>query len=82
MRPEALEGFFPEQFEGADDLGGSLAGDLFFALEEEAILAELLGGDQVGGFGEVLADVVDGGVVGLFGARADGQQRQVLGEGV
>lgn len=82
MGPEALKGFFPEELEGTDGLGGGLAGDLFFGLEEEAVLAELFGGDQVGGFGEVLADVVDGGVIGLFGAGADGQQSQVLGEGV
>jgi hypothetical protein len=59
-----------------------LAGHLFFGLEVEAVVAEFLGADQVGGFGEVLADVVDGGVVGLFGAGADGQQAQVLGEGI
>jgi hypothetical protein len=82
MRPEPLEGFFPEELEGADDLGGSLAGDLFFGLEVETILAKLLGADQVGGFGEMLADVVDGGVVGFFGARADGEQSQVIGEGI
>ena len=81
-RPEAVKGFFPEELEGADDLGGGLAGHLFFGLEVEAVVAELLGADQVGGFGEVLADVVDGGVVGLFGAEADGQQGQVRGEGV
>ena len=79
-RPEAVKGFFPEELEGADDLGGGLAGHLFFGLEVEAVVAELLGADQVGGFGEVLADVVDGGVVGLFGAEADGQESQVLGE--
>ena len=80
--PEALEGFFPEELEGADDLGGSLAGELFFVFEEEAVLAELLGADQVGRFAEVFADVADGVLVSLLGAGADGQQGQVLGEGV
>jgi hypothetical protein len=48
VRPNPFERLFPEQFEGADDLGGSLAGELLFGLEMDAILAELLGGDQVG----------------------------------
>ena len=78
--PDALEGFFPEQFEGANDLGGGLAGDLFFGLEVETILTELLGGDQVGGFAEVFADVADGVMVSLFGAGADGQEGQVSRE--
>jgi hypothetical protein len=80
--PGALEGFFPEELEGADDLGGGLAGEFLFGLEVEAVLTELLGGDQVGSFVEVFADVADGIVVSLFGARGDGQERQVIGEGV
>jgi len=80
--PDAFEGFFPEELEGADDLGGGLAGHLFFGLEIEAVLAELLGRNQVGGFVEVLADVVDGVVVSRFGAGAQGQQGQVVSEGV
>jgi len=55
---------------------------LFFGLEIEAVLAELLGRNQVGGFVEVLADVVDGVVVSRFGAGAQGQQGQVVSEGV
>jgi hypothetical protein len=81
-RPGALEGFFPEELEGADDLGGGLTGDLLFALEIEAVLAELFGTDQIGGFVEIFSDVADGLVVSLFGAGADGQQGQVKGEGV
>jgi hypothetical protein len=77
-----LEGFFPEELEGADDLGGGLTGDLLFALEIEAVLAELFGTDQIGGFVEIFSDVADGLVVSLFGAGADGQQGQVKGEGV
>jgi len=46
--PDALEGFFPEELEGANDLGAGLAGDLLVRLEMDAILAELLGGDQLG----------------------------------
>ena len=80
--PEALEGFFPEQLEGADDLGGGLAGEFLFGLEVEAILTELFGADPVGSLAEVVAQLADAGVVGLLGAGADGQQGQVIGEGV
>jgi hypothetical protein len=45
MRPDAVEGFLPEDLEGADGLGGSLAGDLLDGFEVDAILAELLGAD-------------------------------------
>ena len=78
--PEAFEGFLPEKFEGADDLGGGRAGDLFDGFEMEAILAELLGGDQIGGFGIKLGELAEAGAVGLLGARGDGEQRQVVGE--
>lgn len=46
--PDAFESFLPEDFEGADGLGGSLAGNLLNRLEMDAILADLLGGDQLG----------------------------------
>ena len=78
--PDALEGFLPEQFEGADDLGGGLAGDLLDGLEVDAILAELLGGDQVGGFGMELGELAQAGEVSLFSARGDGEKRQIVGE--
>jgi hypothetical protein len=74
VRPEAFERFLPEQFEGADDLGAGLAGDLLFRLKMNAILAELLGGDQLGRFGIELTELAQTGQVGLFGARADGQK--------
>ena len=78
--PDAFEGFLPEQFEGADDLGGGLAGDLLDGLEMDAILAELLGGDQVGGFGMELGELAQAGEIGLPGAGGDGQKGQVIGE--
>ena len=53
----------------------------FVGLEMDAVLAELLGGDQVGGFAVELAELAEAGVVGLFGAGADGQELQVIGEG-
>jgi hypothetical protein len=78
--PGALEGFFPEELEGADDLGGGLAGDLLDRLEMDAVLAELLGGDEVGRFAAELGELAETGEIGLFGARGDGQEGQVVGE--
>ena len=78
--PEAFEGFFPEELEGANDLGGSLAGELLLGLEMNAILAELLGRDEVGGFAIELAQLADAGEVGPLGAGADGQEGEVIGE--
>jgi hypothetical protein len=49
-------------------------------LEMDAILAELLGGDEVGGFAVKLAQLAQAGEVGLFGAGADGQEFEVIGE--
>jgi hypothetical protein len=79
-RPDAFEGFLPEKFEGADDLGGGLAGDLLDRLEMDAVLAELLGGDQVGGFGMELGELAQTGEIGLSGARGDGEEGEVIGE--
>jgi len=78
--PDALEGSLPEELEGADDLGGGLAGDLLDGLEMNAILAELLGGDELGGFGIKLGELAEAGEIGLFGARADGLKSQIIGE--
>jgi hypothetical protein len=50
------------------------------ALEVDAVLANLLGTDQLGGFIVELTELADTGVVSLFGARADGQELQVIGE--
>ena len=80
--PDAFEGLLPEELEGADDLGGSLAGDLLFGLEMDAVLAELLGRNQVGRFGIELTELTEAGKIGLFGAGADGQELEVVGEGI
>ena len=82
MGPGAFEGFFPEELEGADDLGGSLAGDLLFGLEMDAVLAELLGRNQIGRFGIELTELAQAGEVGLFGAGADGEELEVVGKGI
>jgi hypothetical protein len=79
--PGALEGFFPEQFDGADGLGAGLPGDLFVGLEMDAVLANVLGAEQVGRLGVELAELADTGVIGRFGARADRQELEVVSEG-
>jgi len=79
--PSAAQGFFPEELDGADGLGGSLAGDFFLALEEDEVLTELLGRDLFGGFDEMLGELADTSPVGLLGAVADGQEPEVIGEG-
>ena len=81
-RPGPAEGFLPEELDGAEGLGGSLPGDLLDGLEVDAVLAELLGRDQVRRFAEELTELADAGVVGLFGAGPDRQERQVFGEGI
>jgi hypothetical protein len=78
--PAAAQGFFPEELDGADGLGGGLAGDLFLALEEDEVLAEFLGGDVFGGFDEMLGELAYAGPVGLLGAVADRQEPEIIGE--
>jgi hypothetical protein len=62
-------------------LRGGLAGDFLVRLEEDEILAELLGRDFFGGFAEVLGELADAVPVGLLGARTDRQELKVVGEG-
>ena len=81
VRPGAVEGLFPEELEGTDGLGAGLAGDLLVGLEMDAVLADVFGREQVGRFGVKLTELAEAGVIGLFGAWADGQQLQVIGEG-
>jgi len=47
----------------------------------DAILADVFGAEQVGRFAVELTELAEAGVIGLFGARADGQELQVIGEG-
>jgi hypothetical protein len=77
-----VEGLFPEDLDGADGLGAGLAGDFLVLLKMDAILAEVFGRKQVGGFTIMLTELTDAGVIGLFGARADRQELQVIGEGI
>jgi hypothetical protein len=46
------------------------------------VLAKLLGAELIGGTGEELTELADAGVVGLLGAGPDGQELQVVGEGI
>ena len=81
VRPNAFERFFPEELDGANGLSAGLAGDLFVDLEMDAILTNLLGGNQLGRFGVEFAELADAGVISLFGARADGQEFEIIGKG-
>ena len=78
--PAALEGDLPEVFDGADGLGGGLAGEVALGLEVNEVLAEILGTELIGGTVEVLAQLADTGPITLLGAGLEGQQRQVVGE--
>ena len=71
VRPGAAEGLFPEDLDSADGLGAGLACYLFVLLKMDAILTEVFGREQVGGFAVMLAELPDAGVIGLFSARAD-----------
>lgn len=79
--PDAFEGLFPKDLDGADGLSAGLAGDLFVGLEVDTILADVLGLEAIGRFGEELAELTDTGVIGLLGAGADGKEFEVVGEG-
>ena len=79
--PDSFKRLFPEEFEGANDLGAGLAGDVLVRFEMDAILAELLGGDQFRRLVVILTELTDTGQISFFGARADRQQRQVIGKG-
>jgi hypothetical protein len=78
--PVAVEGFFPEELERANDLGAGLAGDPLVRFEMNAILAELLGGDQFGRLGVMLTELTDTGQISAAGAGAERQEREVIGE--
>jgi len=59
-----------------------LAGDFLVRLEMDAVLANVFGRKQLRGLVVELAELAEAGVVGLLGAWADGQELQVIGEGI
>ena len=77
-----MEGLFPEDFDGAQGLGRGLAGDLLPGLEVKEVLAKFLGGDEFGGFVEVIAEFADAVPVAQDGAFAQGQETQVVVEAI
>lgn len=81
VRPHPFESFLPEELDGAESLGAGLAGGLLDGFEMNEVLAELFRSEQVGRAIVELAELAQAGEVGLFGARADGQEREIIGEG-
>ena len=81
-RPGLAEGFFPEEFDGADGLSGSLASEFLLAFQMEEVLAQFFGADQVGCFAVKLAEFADARPVAQDGALGQGQQAQVVKEAV
>lgn len=80
--PALAEGFFPEDFNGADGLGGRLAGELLFGFEVKEVLAEFFGADQFGRLGVVLAKFAEARPVTQDGAFGHGKQPKVVEEAV
>ena len=80
--PGALEGFLPEEFDRAQRLRGTLAGEAPLGLEIDEILAQLLGGDQLGGAVKVFGQLAQTGPVTFLTAGLERQQGQILGEAV
>jgi hypothetical protein len=80
--PGAVEGLFPKELDGADGLSAGLAGDLLVGLQMDAILANVFGGEQLRRAVVKLAELTDASVIGLFSAKADGQEFEVIGEGL
>ena len=73
---------FPEQFDGTDGLGGSLAGQFLLRFQIEEVLPEFFGGDQVGGLAVKLAEFAHARPVAQDRAFGQGQQAQVVEEAV
>ena len=81
VRPGAPEGLFPKELDRADGLGAGLAGNLLVGLQMDAVLAKVFGREPLRRATVELTELADAGVISLLGARADGQELQVIGEG-
>jgi hypothetical protein len=77
-----VQGFLPKHLDGAQGLGAGLAGDLLVGLEMNEVLANLLDGDLFGRALIKLAEMPDTSQVGLLGAGLEGQELQIIGEGI
>jgi hypothetical protein len=80
-RPIPPQALFPKKLNRAEGLRRCLAGDLLDALEVDEILAQLLGRDEVWRGVEMLGPLADTGQISLLGARGDGHELEILGEG-
>ncbi len=81
-RPRLAKGFFPEEFDRADGLSGSLAGEFLLRFKIEEVLTEFFGGDELRGFAVGLAEFVDAAPVAQDGALGQRQQTQIVEEAV
>lgn len=79
--PRALQSFFPEEFDGAQSLRGSLPCDFLFGFEVDEVLSEFLRIDQFGGFVVELAELAQATPVRFGRACTEGQESQIIGEG-
>ncbi len=79
-RPSPLEGLLPEELDGAEGLGGTLAGEAALGFQIDEVLAEFFGAEQVGRAAEVFGELPHTGPVTLLAARLKRQQGQIIGE--
>ena len=80
--PGAAEGLLSEELDGAQRLGGALAGEVPLSLQIDEVLAQFLGADQVGRTVEVLGELTHAGPVTVLAAGLERQQGQIIGEAV
>jgi hypothetical protein len=81
-RPGKAEGLFPKELDRADGLGGGLAGDFPVGLEMEEIVAEILGGEEVGGLLEEVGELAEAVPVAQDGAFGQGEELKVVEEAI
>jgi len=80
--PGLAEGFFPEEFDRANILSGSLARDFLLRFQMEEVEAQFLRSDQVGGLAVKFAELADAGPIAQHGAFGQRQQAQIVEEAI
>jgi hypothetical protein len=80
--PGAMKGFFPEEFDRTDGLGGGLTGQLLFLLEKNEVLPNLVGRKVCGISLKIFAELTDIIVISLAGSVGKGQKTQVVSKAV